>query len=73
MVIVVEVESALPYRVALEWQWGIQVESVELEPVRDTPGRWRGSLATPTGSVSPRVLAESAAGTRTITFADCSI
>lgn len=73
MEIVVEVDSPLPYRVVLEWQWGTRVESVELEPVPDTPGRWRGSLATPAGSVSPRVLAESAAGTRAITFADCTI
>ncbi len=73
MAIVVEVDSPLPYRVALEWQWGIRVGSVDLEPIPDAPGRWRGSLATPSGSVSPRVLAESAAGTRAITFADCSI
>ncbi len=73
MEIVVEVDSPLPYRVALEWQWGLRVESVELAPIPDNPGRWRGSLAAPTGSVSPRVLAESAAGTRTITFSDCSI
>jgi RNA polymerase sigma factor (sigma-70 family) len=70
---VVEVDSPLPFRVSLEWQWGAQVDSIDLEPVPDLPGRWRGSLATPPGGVSPRLIAESAAGTRTITFADCSV